>query len=312
MTLILRRWRYQILTLFIPLAVVASVSPLSADEWVIVDGWALHGISSGEEIGYSWYETRAEADKKKQEWEQIKDSAGKYYDKVEIRSEKKRVLKSVEGKTISIEQGKELLLRLKAAKKAVERAKEVEKGEKSVFNVAERKLTDTIKEYKDMVAQSYRQAVEAKKTLTTGVQSQSTAKFLEVNLLIDRYNRQVTDFQSVMGKSKEFEYSPLARTQLPDEKSTPTPKPLNDDEELRQKVIGTWLSKESEAGIREEMTFHPDGRMTGRQLKDGSVSSTYNWTWKVEGKKVYQKTYVNGNWSNIESGPESFGYRKVR
>ena len=59
-----------------------------------------------------------------------------------------------------IEKSKELLTRLREAKDVVDRAKKVEKGEESVFKAKERKLGDTIKEYKDMVQRSYRQAVE--------------------------------------------------------------------------------------------------------------------------------------------------------
>lgn len=111
------------------------------------------------------------------------------------------------------EKAKDLLGRLKQAKKAVDEAKKVAKGEQSLLKASERKLLDTIKEYRDMVKQSLKQAMEAKSTLTKGVGSQTEAKFRAVNQLIDRYNREVNDFRSVMGKEVSLGYSPMERVQ---------------------------------------------------------------------------------------------------
>ena len=109
------------------------------------------------------------------------------------------------------QEAKDLVTRLKEAKEAVDHAQKVDKGEASVFEAKERKLGDTIKEYKDMVAQSYRQAVEAKKTLTGGVAALTETKMRQVNGLIDQYNREVQDFQGVMGKAADLGFAPLAR-----------------------------------------------------------------------------------------------------
>jgi hypothetical protein len=56
-----------------------------------VDGWAVHGFSDGTRIGYDWYRTRAEAEKAKAAWEKVETTTGKYYDRVEIRPERRRV-----------------------------------------------------------------------------------------------------------------------------------------------------------------------------------------------------------------------------
>lgn len=109
------------------------------------------------------------------------------------------------------EKAEELLDRVKEAKKAVDEAKKVAKGEEPLLKASERKLGDTIKEYKGMVEKSLGQVTEVKKTLTGGVASLTDAKFREVNGLIDQYNREVQGFQAVMGKNAKLGYSPLAR-----------------------------------------------------------------------------------------------------
>jgi uncharacterized protein YkvS len=124
------------------------------------------------------------------------------------------------------EKAKELLDRVEEAKKAVDEAKKVAKGEEPLLKSSEPKLGDTIKEYKAMVEKSLGQVTEAKKTLTGGVASLTNAKFREVNGLIDQYNRQVQDFQSVMGKDGDLGFKTLERVQ--------PPKPEKDE------IAGKW------------------------------------------------------------------------
>ena len=119
---------------------------------------------------------------------------------------------SVRNKIVArAESAKDLLDRVKEAKKAVDEAKKIAKGDEPLLKASERKLGDTIKEYKDMVTKSFAQVTEAKKTLTGGVASLTDAKFRQVNGLIDQYNRQVNGFRLVMGNSANLGFSPMAR-----------------------------------------------------------------------------------------------------
>jgi hypothetical protein len=166
-----------------------------------------------------------------------------------------------------VKQAVELLERLKQAKEAVDQAKKVAKGEASVFQAKERKLGDTIKEYKDMVGQSYRQIVETKKTMTGGVASLSEAKFREVNGLIDKYNRDVQGFEGVMGGDANLGYSVMARVEP------------YDSQKARMEIIGTWKGNHSVAGEVKELltlTFDENGTVTVR-FQNGDVG-TGTWT----------------------------------
>jgi hypothetical protein len=58
---------------------------------------------------------------------------------------------------------------VKEAKEAVDRAKKIANGDGSLLQAEERKLGSTLKEYKDRLKQSFEEALEAKKTLTSGV-----------------------------------------------------------------------------------------------------------------------------------------------
>jgi hypothetical protein len=122
---------------------------------------------------------------------------------------------------VRAQEAKELLDRVKEGKKAVDDAKKVAKGEQSLLKASERKLGDTIKEYKDMVAKSFAQVTEVKNTLTGGVSSLTDANFRQVNGLIDQYNREIADFRSVMGKDADLGFAPLARVQANEPKTVP-------------------------------------------------------------------------------------------
>jgi hypothetical protein len=186
-----------------------------------------------------------------------------------------------------VKRGMDLLTRLKEAKEAVDHARKVAKGEASLLKAKERTLGDTIKEYKDMVAQSYRQVVDAKKTLTGGVAALTDAKFREVNGLIDKYNGEIQDFQAVMGRDASLGFSPMARVE-------PRPDP-------RTSLVGTWEGtyvQTGEADIPTTAVFNGDGTVTtnggkgrGRWTLDGdSVHVTWSTgavvTWRFSGDKI--------------------------
>jgi hypothetical protein len=182
-----------------------------------------------------------------------------------------------------VKQGGDLLSRLKAAKDAVDRAQKIEKGDDSLLKAKERTLGDTIREYLDMVGKSYGQAIQAKKTLTGGVAALTDAKMREVNGLIDRYNRELQDFQSVMGKAAKPGFSPLAPVQ-----------PF-DPEKSRAEVVGTWngTSVDGESKISIVMVFDDDGTVSSRGENGQSGKGTWtreldtvNVTWSSNGARV--------------------------
>ncbi len=155
---------------------------------------------------------------------------------------------------------KELLDRVKEAKKAVDDAKKVAKGDEPLFKAAERKLGDTVKEYKDMVAKSYQQAVDVKKTLTGGVASLTDAKFRQVNGLIDQYNREIKDFQSVMGKDGNLGFSPMTRVEPPKAEAEP---PKSD----KLEIAGKWSTGTNEWDFGADGTFRITGTRNRGQWK---------------------------------------------
>lgn len=110
-----------------------------------------------------------------------------------------------------IDKAKAISTRLREAKAAVDAANKDQKGEPSQRVAKERTLGDTIKEYKEMVAQSFRQAVDAKTIVTDGVAGLTDAKTRRVNGLIDEYNRELQDFDSIMDSKSGLGFSPMAR-----------------------------------------------------------------------------------------------------
>ncbi len=110
-----------------------------------------------------------------------------------------------------VAKAKELMTQLKEAKSAVDHAKKVAEEDEPLLKAAERKLGDTIKEYKEMVRQSLDRITETKKTMVSGVAAQTDIQFAKVNGLIDQFNSEVTEFQSVMGKSANLGFATMAR-----------------------------------------------------------------------------------------------------
>jgi hypothetical protein len=173
----------------------------------------------------------------------------------------------------------DLLTRLREAKEAVDHAKKVGKGEASVLKANERTLGDTIREYRDMVAQSYRQAVEAKKTLVGGVAALTDAKMREVNGLIDQYSRQVQDFRSVMGSSTDLGSSPLARVQ--------PPKPAPGEFELARQLEGTTWVLRLDDGQTVTFEFQTEGKLSWENMSaSGRARTTGSGTWSVSGDEL--------------------------
>jgi hypothetical protein len=82
---------------------------------------------------------------------------------------------------------------VKEAKDAVDHAKKVAKGEEPLLRATERKATDTLKEYKDMIRKSVGQAVDAKKTLTGGVSGLTDAKFKQMTSAVNQNKRDAQD-----------------------------------------------------------------------------------------------------------------------
>jgi hypothetical protein len=222
-------------------AVVSATLADDQEQSVTITGWAVHGYAGGKQIGYGWYETREEAEMAKAEMEQVETTTGKYYDKVEVVAEERDVLKSRKDQPGSIEQVKTPLTRLKEAKDDYDRAKKIAQGDEPLLKAKQRKLGDTIKEYKDMVAQSYRQVTEAKKTLTGGVAALSAAKFKEVNALIDQYNREVSDFRSVMGKDASLGFDSMDPVQPPTAE--------------QPEVVGSWSAGDNQWDFRADGTW---------------------------------------------------------
>lgn len=157
------------------------------------------------------------------------------------------------------EQSGNLLSRLKEAKEQVDRAKRIADGNESIVSAAERKLGDTIKEYRDMAAESYRRAVDAKKTLANGVAELADTNLREVNGLVDKYNGELKDFKAVMAGSAGLGLAPLERAVPP--------------EATEDEVVGTWVTENGST----RYNFHSDGsvvvegsRTTGRWTRSGN------------------------------------------
>lgn len=63
----------------------------TTERFVVVSGWAVHGICDGRRTGYKWFEERAEAEAAKARMERIELGGRKYFDRVEVREEERRV-----------------------------------------------------------------------------------------------------------------------------------------------------------------------------------------------------------------------------
>ncbi len=221
-----------------------------------------------------------------------------------------KVTKLVDRRPTKVEQAKDLFGRLKEAKEAVDRGKRAAKGDEPLLRASERKLGDTTKEYKDTVAKSFAQVTDAKKTLTGGVTSLTDAKFRQVNGLIDKYNREVTDFQSVMGKDANLGFSPLARVEPFDPKKA------------RADVVGTWkgVSVEGDSRLGYVVVFNDDGTVSARSEKGGTGIGTWSRDgdtitimWSSNGVKVswqLKDSRLGGSGTTSRDQPWSMSLRK--
>lgn len=96
----------------------------------------------------------------------------------------------------SAEEGKEAYGRLKDAKKAVDKARELEaKG----LTAQERKRGDTLREYRDALKSAYDRAMNAKRNLTSMTGTVTQKQFRDVNNLIDSFNRSRNDLSEKAG-----------------------------------------------------------------------------------------------------------------
>jgi hypothetical protein len=248
-------------------------TPDSGNETVTVNGWSVHGYADGKEIGYEWFQTREEAEAAKAQMEKVETTNGKYYDRVEIQPESREIAKKdVKHQPGNAGRAKELLSRVKEAKEAVDRAKRIANGDESLVKAEERKLGDTLKEYKAALKRSYDQVTGAKKTLTTGASGQTEAKVKAVNGLIDKFNRGVDDLQGVMGADYRSGYSKLPRVEPPDRPPT------------KADVVGTWEGASAQGGhnLAVSLVFNDDGTVT-RTDSDGNSSRG---EWKLDGSAV--------------------------
>jgi hypothetical protein len=210
---------------------------------------------------------------------------------------------------VRAQDAKELLDRVKQAKEAVDKAKKVAKGKEPLLKALERKLGDTIKEYKDMVAKSFAQVTEAKKTLTGGVASLTDAKLRQVNGLIDQYNREVNNFRSVLAKDADLGFSPLARVEPPDPKKA------------RAAVVGTWkgVSVQGESKLGIDLVFNDDGTVTNR-AENGRTGSgkwsregdtiTIRWSTGARVRWQLKDGQLGGSGTTSRGQPWSISFRK--
>jgi len=120
----------------------------------------------------------------------------------------------------------DLLSRLREAKAAAAAA--VRSGNEAL-RAKELLLREVIDEYKDTVARSYQKVRDLEKTLVGGTQDMQDKRFREINQLVDQYNRQVSDFQSVMGPTVTLGFRPVPRFQPVAAKADDPEKPSSGD-----------------------------------------------------------------------------------
>lgn len=187
---------------------------------------------------------------------------------------------------VRAEKAKEVRDKVKQAKKPVEKAVKdaAEDGSSSfrrALRTSERQLADVIIEYKDIISESYKQATEAKKTLTGNVSSLSKEKLKQVNDLIDQYNRELEDFRSVMGKDYSIELTSLERFEETEKAKL----------EYRS-LIGDW---QTDGSSSERWEFKNDGTVT-----------LYHYA------TISGKVFIDGNTISFETNSGFNGKGKVR
>lgn len=156
------------------------------------------------------FETEREALAFKQKWEKVQNlsKGGPAYVNWKITKERKPAKpaadKAKETKD-GEKKGGDLLTRLREAKDAADRG----------LSSGQTDLARTIADYKQSIEDAYRRIREFEKTLLGGTQEMQEKRFREINSLVDRYNRRVADFQSVMGPTTPLGYKPLAQFEAP-------------------------------------------------------------------------------------------------
>lgn len=158
----------------------------------------------------TYFETEREAQDYKQKWEKVQNlsKGSPAYINWKITKESKPAKAATDKKKDSKDGEKrdgDLLSRLRDAKDAADRA--VRNGTDD--------LARAIRDYKQAVEDAYRRIKDFERDLVGGTQELQEKRFREVNSLVDRYNRQVADFQSVMGPSVPLGYKPLPRFEAP-------------------------------------------------------------------------------------------------
>jgi hypothetical protein len=210
--------RHMTLLVVVALLVVAG-RPFAAhadDEfrWRVDDVCTLGGKPIQET---TYFETEREALAHKQMYEKVQNlkKGGPAYTNWKITKERKPTTQS-KDKTKEAQEGAgrggDVLWRLRDAKKAVGLALKASKEELAKKELL---LRETIDEYKQSVADTFRRIKELEKNLRGGTQEMQEKSFQEINAVVDRYNRQISDFQGVMGPVGTLGYSPLPRFQPP-------------------------------------------------------------------------------------------------
>jgi 3-methyladenine DNA glycosylase AlkC len=165
--------------------------------------------------GEGWEEldkhsTYSEAAKRTQKWSDEHKGSLRLTRERPIKISKAQFDKLQEAKK-DADRAKELLEQLKEDKENFDRVKKIADGDESFFKAEERKLGETIKEYKDRLAKSIEEAMEAAKTITSGVGKLNEAKFKQANDLVDKYNGELRSFQGVMGRNYNSGFSFMPR-----------------------------------------------------------------------------------------------------
>lgn len=165
----------------------------------------------------TYFETEQEAQDYKRKWEKVQNlsKGGPAYVNWRITKESKAAKPAAEKPKDSKDgqtKDSDILKRLRTTATAVALA--IRQGAADLAK-KEILLREAIDDYKQAVADTFRRIKEFEKTLVGGTQEMQEARFREINALVDRYNRQIADFQAVMGPKETLGYKPLPRFQPP-------------------------------------------------------------------------------------------------
>ena len=143
--------------------------------------------------------TKAEADADEKRWNNDHPKS------LRLTDVREKTIKTPAGKFMD---AKEAVDKVKDAKEAVDKAKE---SMKEGLTAEEQKLGDTLKEYANRIKDVYKQAVDAKKNLTSMTGTIARKQFQDVNNAIDRFNQTRTYFgrqvQSAIGNPAFVSYN---------------------------------------------------------------------------------------------------------